>query len=107
MLTLSGYNVELSKNGQEATEKYIQARDMNKPFDAVIMDLTIPGGMGGSEAITALLKIDPDARVIVSSGYSTDPIMQNYKHYGFKAMINKPYTVGELEKTLNGVLQKK
>jgi two-component system, cell cycle sensor histidine kinase and response regulator CckA len=107
MLTLGGYNVEMSKNGKEATEKYIHARDTKKPFDAVIMDLTIPGGMGGRETITALLKIDPDARVIVSSGYSTDPIMQNYKQYGFKAMINKPYTVGELEKTLASVLQKK
>jgi two-component system, cell cycle sensor histidine kinase and response regulator CckA len=107
MLTLSGYNVEMSKNGKEATEKYVKARDLKKPFDAVIMDLTIPGGMGGREAITALLKVDPGAKVIVSSGYSTDPIMQNYKQFGFKAMISKPYTVGELEKVLDSVLKMK
>jgi DNA-binding NarL/FixJ family response regulator len=71
------------------------------------MDLTIPGGMGGREAITALLNVDPDATVIVSSGYSTDPIMQNYKQFGFKARISKPYTVGELEKTLDDVLRKR
>jgi len=107
MLTISGYNVEMSKNGKEAIVKYIEARDMKKPFDAVIMDLTIPGGMGGRETITALLEVDPDAKVIVSSGYSTDPIMQNYKQFGFAARIYKPYTVGELEKTLDGVLKKK
>jgi two-component system, cell cycle sensor histidine kinase and response regulator CckA len=107
MLTLSGYNVEMSKNGKEAIEKYIKARDSQKPFDAVILDLTIPGGMGGRETITNLLQIDPEAKVIVSSGYSTDPIMQNYQQYGFKAMMNKPYTVGELEKILDRVLHKK
>jgi two-component system, cell cycle sensor histidine kinase and response regulator CckA len=63
--------------------------------------------MGGRETISAILKIDPDAKVIVSSGYSTDPIMQNFRQFGFKSRINKPYTVGELEKTLDDVLKKK
>jgi CheY-like chemotaxis protein len=107
MLTLAGYAVELTQNGKEAIEAYDQAGKANKPFDAVIMDLTIPGGMGGKEAVGKLLEIDPKAKVIVSSGYSTDPVMHDYKKYGFSAVISKPYSIGELEKTLHQVLHRK
>jgi two-component system cell cycle sensor histidine kinase/response regulator CckA len=71
------------------------------------MDLTIPGGMGGKEAIKKLLEIDPDIKAIVSSGYATDPIMSDYEEYGFKAVIAKPYSVSKLEKTLHGLLGQK
>jgi two-component system, cell cycle sensor histidine kinase and response regulator CckA len=106
MLTLAGYGVELTEDGKEAIARYTQARDANKPFDAVIMDLTVPGGMGGKDTISKLLETDPHARVIVSSGYSTDPVMNNYKKYGFAAAVTKPYTIGELEKTLHDILKK-
>ena len=69
------------------------------------MDLTIPGGMGGEEAIKKLLKIDPDARVIVSSGYSNNPVFANYTKYGFKACMPKPYEIEELNHILKKVLQ--
>jgi CheY-like chemotaxis protein len=82
----------------------MQARD---PFDVVIMDLTIPGGMGGKEAIKKLLEIDPNATVIVSSGYATDPIMSEYRKHGFKAVIAKPYSVKQLRETLSGITRKK
>jgi DNA-binding NarL/FixJ family response regulator len=82
----------------------MQARD---PFDAVIMDLTIPGGMGGKEAIKKLLEIDANATVIVSSGYTTDAIMSEYKKYGFKAVIAKPYSVKQLQETLSGLSKRK
>jgi two-component system cell cycle sensor histidine kinase/response regulator CckA len=104
MLSLAGYTVELSADGAEALKKYQQAKKAGDPFNAVIMDLTIPGGMGGKEAVQKLLEIDPQAKVIVSSGYATDPIMSEYKKYGFKAVIAKPYSVKQLQETLSGLL---
>ena len=71
------------------------------------MDLTIPGGIGGVEAIRKLIEIDPDAKVIVSSGYATDSIMSEYKDYGFSAVVTKPYSVAQIEKTLQSLLMKK
>ena len=70
------------------------------------MDLTIPGGMGGKEAIGKLLEIDPDAKAIVSSGYSNDPIMSNFMEYGFKGMVAKPYKMEKLEEVLQRILGK-
>ena len=78
--------------------------ESGQPFDAVIMDLTIPGGMGGKEAIAMLIEVDPEAKVIVSSGYSNDPIMADYEAYGFSGVAAKPYRIGELEKTLGDIL---
>jgi PAS domain S-box-containing protein len=104
MLPLDGYDVELAKDGAEAVELYRKARESGQPFDAVIMDLTIPGGMGGKEAIKKLLEIDPDVKAIVSSGYATDPIMADFKKYGFSAVVTKPYSFEELEKTLRNML---
>ena len=107
MLGMAGYTVELSSDGAEALEKYEQAKEARDPFNAVIMDLTIPGGMGGREAVKKLLEIDPKATVIVSSGYATDPIMSDYKRYGFKAIIAKPYSVKQLRDLLSRLLAKK
>ncbi|MFC1862247.1 PAS domain S-box protein, partial [Chloroflexota bacterium] len=106
-LTGIGYEVVLTKDGVEAIEKYTRANESGQPFNAVIMDLTIPGGMGGKEAIKKLLEIDPDARVIVSSGYSTDPIMANFEEYGFSAVIAKPYIIEQLGETLLRLLTTK
>jgi two-component system cell cycle sensor histidine kinase/response regulator CckA len=104
MLPLAGYDVELTGDGAETIEHYNKARESGQPFDAVIMDLTIPGGMGGIEAVKKLLEIDPKAKVIVSSGYATDPIMSDYEKYGFSAVVTKPYSVRELEKILHGII---
>jgi PAS domain S-box-containing protein len=106
MLSLAGYEVELTQDGAEAIDRYSEAKEAKRPFDAVIMDLTVPGGMGGKEAISRLLEIDPDARVIVSSGYATDSIMSEYKKFGFKAVVTKPYSVAQIEKTLYSLLGK-
>lgn len=106
-LTDAGYDIELAVDGTEAIERYTKAKDLGQPFDAVIMDLTIPGGMGGKEAIKKLLEIDASAKVIVSSGYSTDPIMSDFKKYGFGAVVAKPYKVEELERTLRDLLKGK
>lgn len=107
ILTLAGYEIELTRDGAEAIERYTEAKEAKKTFDAVIMDLTIPGGMGGKEAITKLLEIDPHAKVIVSSGYATDPIMSNFKKYGYSAVVTKPYNAAQIEKTLQSLLKKK
>jgi CheY-like chemotaxis protein len=107
MLNLMGYKVETTSDGAEALEKYQQAMNASQPFCAVIMDLTIPGGMGGKEAVTKLLEIDPDASVIVSSGYATDPIMSEYKDYGFSAVIAKPYSINQLQDIIYDVASKK
>jgi len=95
-----GYEVEFAKDGSEAIDKYQTAFLGNKPFDAIIMDLTIPGGMGGKEAINKLKSIHPDVVAIVSSGYSNDPIMARYKEYGFSGAISKPYLIEELNTVL-------
>lgn len=104
MLKKLGYEAYMACDGQEAIDCYIRGLDSDHPFDAVIMDLTIPGGMGGSEAIQELLKIDPGLKAIVSSGYSSDPIMANYLDYGFLGVIPKPYEISRLNRVLHEVL---
>ncbi len=103
MLEDLGYEVVQAENGEQAMEKYKIAQQHNNPIDCIIMDLTIPGGMGGKEAIIEVLKINPQAKAIVSSGYSSDPIMANYTDYGFKNAISKPYNLDELSIALSAV----
>jgi PAS domain S-box-containing protein len=104
VLQYLGYTVTTAKDGKEALELYTKALTTD-PFDVVIMDLTIPGGMGGKEAIQELLMLDPGITAIVSSGYSNDPVMANYKKYGFKGVVTKPYTIEELSTTLSETLK--
>lgn len=99
-----GYEVEFAENGKEAIAKYGREMKGTRPFDAVIMDLTIPAGMGGKEAVRKLLELDPGARVIVSSGYSNDDIMSDYARFGFSAVIAKPYRIEDLSRTVKGVI---
>ncbi|MBT4501976.1 MAG: PAS domain S-box protein [Gemmatimonadetes bacterium] len=90
MLERLGYTVDSVYDGDEALRVYGNALETDHPYDAVIMDLTIPGGKGGKEAITELREIDPRARALVSSGYSNDPVMASYADYGFCGTIEKP-----------------
>lgn len=103
MLSSMGYKTITAGNGAEAIEIYREAFQSSEPFDMVIVDLTVPGGLGGVETIPELLKIDPQAKVVVSSGYSNDPIMANYKEYGFCGVITKPYTMAQLSELLNKI----
>jgi len=103
MLQAMGYEVECANEGSAALELYREALGTDRAFDMVIMDLTIPGGMGGKEAISELLRIDPEARAIVSSGYSTDPIMADHAAHGFAGVIIKPYTIEQLRRALAGL----
>jgi len=99
-----GYEVDFAVDGADAIEKYRGALNAGQPFDLVIMDLTIPGGMGGEEAFQALRQIEPRTRAIVSSGYADDPIMTRYKEYGFSGVIKKPYRVSTFSQVLQEVL---
>ncbi len=104
MLALMGAVTDKAKDGREALEKYRQALSDRRPYDLVIMDLTIPGGMGGKDAVKALLQLDPQAKVVVSSGYTDDPIMARHTEYGFKSVIVKPYSFSELKTAIEKAL---
>jgi len=98
-----GYEAELARDGAEALRRYREAAEGGRPFSAVIMDLTIPGGMGGKEAVKRLLELDPQARAIVSSGYSNDPVMAEFQKHGFRGVVAKPYQIHELARVLREV----
>jgi CheY-like chemotaxis protein len=99
-----GYDGKSAKDGEEGLKCYKDAIDFGLPFDAVIMDLTIRGGRGGKEIIQELMKLDPDAKVILSSGYSDDPVMSEFEEYGFVGVVPKPYKVEDLAEVLNRVI---
>ena len=96
-----GHEVFLAKNGEETLKIYKKAMENNTPIDLTIMDLSIPKGMGGKEAVQKLLKIDPKAKVVVFSGHSNDPIMVNCKAYGFCAAIAKPSKLEDFTNIIN------
>ena len=105
MLKILGYEVEFALDGKEAIAKFLEAKQKGCPFALVIMDLTVPGGMGGKEAIGELRKIDPKIKAIVSSGYSKDDVLLQYKDYGFDAALVKPYRLEELKQVIEQVTQ--
>jgi PAS domain S-box-containing protein len=105
MLESCGYEVDSAIDGEEALQKYASAQKGDHPFDLVIMDLTVPGGMGGKDAILKLLELDPQAKAIVSSGYSTDAAMANYLDYGFRGRLAKPFQLKDLRQEVERVLK--
>jgi PAS domain S-box-containing protein len=106
MIESLGYEVDFSENGEQAIEKYSAAKRSNRPFHAVILDLTVRGGMGGKEAVGRLAAIDPEVRAIVSSGYSADDIISNYREYGFQEVLSKPYQIDVLGRVLYNLLHR-
>ncbi len=107
ILKVLGYEVDSVDDGDEALQAYKASLDEGKAYDVVIIDLTIPGGMGGKEAVAMLHELDPQARAIVSSGYFHDPVMANYADYGFCARISKPVDLEELIDTVQRVMTEK
>lgn len=103
-LVISGHDVAFAHDGDEALELYRSRMYSCNAFDVVIMDLTIPGGMGGTEAIRRLKAMDPDAKAIVSSGYSNDPVMSNFKDAGFSGILPKPFTLKQMLQEISKVL---
>ena len=107
-ITLSrlGYQVTTAGDGREAVGLYKNARESGQPFEAIIMDLTVPGGLGGKEALAILRQYDPNVKAIVSSGYNDDPIMADYGEFGFCGAVCKPYNAGQLGNILHEILGK-
>ena len=105
MLGSCGYHYVMASSGEEALTLYQEAQDSGQPFSAVILDLTVPGGLGGKDTMQELLKIHPDVKAVVSSGYSNDPIMSKFKSFGFQAVMIKPYTLVELSEVMHRVVQ--
>ncbi len=105
MLHHLGYDVEVAGNGDEALSLFWREKTMGKTYDAVILDLTVRGGMGGAETMKRLVAIDAGINAIVSSGYTQDPILADFKRYGFKAVLPKPYKMADLGEVLKSVIQ--
>ena len=107
LFTYMDYEPTLVKNGEEALKIYQKFQEQNRPFALVILDLTITGGLGGKETIGELKRLDSNVYAIVASGYSNDPVLANYKEYGFKDILTKPYTMDELKQVLERAFSSK
>jgi len=101
MVDALGHELVLASHGDEAVDRYREAMTAGRPFDLVILDLTVKAGMGGEETLRRLLKIDPKVTAVVSSGYSDDPILSDYQAFGFSALLNKPYSIRDLKECLD------
>jgi len=104
MLFNRGVDVDTVEEGSAAIEKYRKALQEGRRFDVVILDLTVPGGMGGRETMEQLLSIDPQVRGIVASGYSNDPIMVDHRKYGFRGVITKPFVIDDIIKQISSLV---
>ncbi len=107
ILTQAGWAVACVPDGREAVERYRQALREERPFDVVILDLTVPGAMGGQEAVGQLCALDPQVAAIVSSGYSNDPVVSEFRVYGFVARLTKPYDPNDLIDLVSRVMREK
>jgi len=104
VLSKSGYEVVLAKDGEEAVLLYKETMDADAAIDLIILDLTIPGGMGGRDAVKEIHKINPEAKVIVASGYSNDPVMSDFNKYGFCDAVAKPFQLRKLKECVSKAL---
>jgi CheY-like chemotaxis protein len=101
-----GYNVDFAGDGVEAIELFKREALSGSPYDLIVLDLTVPGGMGGQEAMENILAINPEVKAIVSSGYVNDTIVHDYMEYGFSGVVAKPYTLEQFRKVIEKVLDK-
>jgi len=100
-----GCEVEAAADGQDAVERYQRADQTGAPFDLVILDLTVPGGMGGEETLRKLRELDPHVKAIITSGYPNSPVIRDYEQYGFTGVMLKPYSIQDLSSTLQNALE--
>jgi CheY-like chemotaxis protein len=105
MLEMLGYTVECTADGDEAVELYRKRHTEGVPFNAVFMDLTVPGGRGGEDATRDLLALDPEVKVVVSSGYADDPVVAQYREHGFSAVLGKPYRLQDMSRVLRDLFE--
>jgi len=103
LLLRLGFDSTLVENGEDAVNHFIEAKKNKKPFNFVILDLIIPDGMGGKETLDKIRQIDPNVKIILSSGYKKE-ILENYKELGFNFMLKKPYTISELKQAISNII---
>jgi DNA-binding NtrC family response regulator len=106
ILTFLKYDVMSAKDGQAAIDLYKKEKDAGSPFDIVILDLSVPHGKGGKETIELLRSVDPDVKAVVSSGYTNDPVVQDFSRYGFCERLTKPYNINAMKNLLEIVIKK-
>jgi CheY-like chemotaxis protein len=104
MIEALGHDVDVATDGESATEKYRQALASDNPFDVIILDLTVKGGMGGEETVKRLREMDPSVRAVVASGYSDNPVLLNFKAHGFSAVLSKPFSLAALRECLGALV---
>lgn len=105
MLSALGYEAALAEDGETAIAMYREAMEAGKKFDLVILDLVIPGGIGGREVVGMLRQLDPELKAVISSGYTNDPVVEDYNSYGFDDVLSKPYSLSELGNKLDKMLR--
>ena len=106
VLKFLGYSVMFAREGAAAIELYKKENDAGVPFDLVILDLSVPDGMGGKEAIALLKAFDPEVNAVVSTGFSNDPVVLDFASYGFSGKLTKPYKINDLKKVLEQLIRK-
>jgi CheY-like chemotaxis protein len=106
VLKFLGYDVMFANDGAAAIELYKREKNAGAPFDVVILDLSIPEGMGGKEAIRHLREFDPGVKAVVSSGYTNDPVVMDYTGHGFSGKLSKPYKINDMKTILEQLLKK-
>jgi CheY-like chemotaxis protein len=106
VLKFLDYDVMFAKDGLAAIDLYTKEKAAGVPFDVVILDLSVPSGLGGRETIEQLRKIDPDVKAVVSSGYSDDPVVQDFSNHGFDERLTKPYKIHDLKNILERIMKK-
>ena len=106
VLKFLGYSVMFAREGAAAIEIYKNEKAAGVPFDLVILDLSVPDGMGGKEAIGLLKAFDPDVKAVISTGFSNDPVVLDFARYGFSGKLTKPYKINDLKKVLEQLIRK-
>jgi CheY-like chemotaxis protein len=106
VLKFLGYEVMFARDGAAAIDLYKTAKSNGSPFDVVILDLSVPEGMGGKEAIVQLKAFDPGVKAVVSSGYSNDPVVVDFERYGFSGKLTKPYKITDMKDILEHLVKK-
>ncbi|MFA4825527.1 MAG: response regulator [Methanoregula sp.] len=106
VLKFLGYEVMFAQEGQAAIELYTKEKNAGVPFDLVILDLSVPEGMGGKETIAQLKAFDPEVKAVVSTGYSNDPAVLDFASYGFSGKLTKPYKINDLKNVLEQLIRK-
>jgi len=106
ILTFLKYDVMSARDGLAAIDLYKKEKAAGSPFDIVILDLSVPNGLGGKDTIEQLRNFDPAVKAVVSSGYTNDPVVKDFSHYGFSERLTKPYTIKDMKNLLENVIKK-